>query len=232
MIIALCLYDVRRMAPGVVCLVILVSACFLLTPGPLVAGFMTSILGGVVGLVIGKVLFADSSGTVAYVCSRGLSRRRLFGNRIVLGASLIAILAVVAWCLIASGLRSAVRHEARWSDWSLYPSIAGLESAAAVDVALKGIQVFGFMSFIMVLRALTASRSERSVGASVRPFVVAGVLIPVVLMFGLAGRFLMPGESGLITGFPDGTLRIYVAVASFLCVAAAWWHVRNVEVEA
>ena len=162
---AILMYDLRRTLPTLGFVASTLMAFILLLPGPLNNGVgMHSLIGTLTGLALSASMFTDTTGTAAYVYSRGVTRRKIFALRAVLGYSLVLILGGLEWMAIASGLRGRIHFMLRMQDAIYYPMSNQFETSVVRSYLLSGFVSFGLLTFYMIWRGLC--RPEWNVSGS------------------------------------------------------------------
>lgn len=180
---AFLLYDLRRSLLMLALITALVTGLVVLLPGPLQGGDPNwfQLVGILTGILLAGRLLSDTGGSQAYVYSRGLTRRRVFVLRVVLGLALLLAVGVVMWLLITLGLRE--RWHTQWvsQDYIYYPMSTRYETSIIRPFWVYGGMSFGLMSFYMTWRGLCQA-SWNGTSAGIYRLMVMEVPVGVVTL--------------------------------------------------
>lgn len=230
---AVLLYDLRRSLPLLAVVGLAVTGCVLLLPGPLQGGQVNWFqpIGMLAGMLLAIRLLSDTGKTQAYVYSRGITRRRVFLQRIVLGLGLLILLGGLAGLILVLGFRERVHSLLRMRDVIFYPMAAQFEISIVKPLILSSLGTFGIMVFYMTWRGLcNPSWNATSSGMARLAFEEAplGFLVLWVALFSFGMEFVSGDQE------PSLNFNALVAwiplIASGGGIALSWVAARNLEV--
>lgn len=196
-------------------------------------------LSPLAGLTTAWPLFSESSATLAYIMTRGVSRTRLFWHRWLLGICFLAVVAAVALALIALGPRWALHRAFEYNDAAFFPMIRADESQSFFELFQWSVPVFCLTSFLQVLRALLLPQRHSSLWRALRAAADFAVLLlglyatVMVLMMLESSPYVArvaPAYALFQQAFDHG--RLYLGLCALLATGCAAHIYRHIEIPA
>jgi len=235
MITAFMLYDLRRSLRVLGLLWLAVTGFVLFQPGPLQGGLPGTfhLLGMLTGTFLAARLMSDLGGTQAYVCSRGLTRRRLLLMRTCLGIASIGMLGIWIWLMISLGFREQTHAMLKMRDVVFYPMSTRFESSIVIPFLFTGIGAFEVTMFYMAWRGLCFPSWNSTVSGIARLILVEFPLGALLLASSALARFV-PVMDGQIEDSSMMNTMLWLlwlpAGYSVIAFVGSWFVARDLEV--
>jgi len=224
MIRALLRYDFGRIRPVYGCLLMLLAAHLLFPAGPFYvmdSGIIALAL--LIGCSVAIGVFSDPANTDTWIFSRGLTRDDLFYNRLVLGAVLIGVAALLPLLTVVLGLRTILHQNTS----PYYPTVEWLELPMAGTFFLFAAFAFCAQTCLGSLTQLAGKRRSAS-GSR-----ITSIIEEFIATFVIGGSFAFALNAFWHTKTWSTTAIIVfviaVAVIWLLIIARLAW--RNFEID-
>lgn len=221
-------YDLRRLTPVwlfVTFVVLIVELCL---PAPLNESPFQFLIATQLPVVFTTLLLSERSSNECFVLTRGMSRRRVFWNRWLLGFAAIAVASGLVWVLAKSGLRETLHTYTEWSAAGLYPAAAVFEPGTAWTLLKFGAVSHALLAFVLVTQRLNVTASGFSLAK--RAVVVHEVVLFLLLALGPAALGTL-SQRGDMPDWSIGPAWMALTVLSVLVTIVAFYSFRFVEVE-
>ena len=226
---ALLIYDLRRLIPWWLFSLAVLSAIFLMLPGPLrrtaefsSVSFVSVLSGFAFGVLMSVRTFSDTESTCTFVFSRGIERTTVLRNRLILAVSAITVMSALVWALFVTGARTLVHQLMNYEDAPFYPSIAKFESNLTIEFFLTSLLTLCFCTYYQVVQGIHNPRSNSTALG------IAGMCILGLPMQGLLILITIRVTDPFISDEVKWAIGLFFAV---LWIAAAFRGCRHLETE-
>ncbi|MCY2962302.1 MAG: hypothetical protein NT069_01390 [Planctomycetota bacterium] len=126
------------------------------------------VVAQLLGLATAWPLFSESSSTLCYVFTRGMTRSRIFWSRWLLGMAFLGFMTATAWALIALGPRAHMHRVFEFDDAVFFPMVRDFESSCVVEILKLSAVVYCLTAFVLTLRKLLSPRRTSSLWGGLR----------------------------------------------------------------